>query len=1107
MTKYNLLGATALQTGALILFAAATPAFAQTATGQTPAPEATTTSTQPSTVIPVTEANKTTPAKASDQSIVVTGSRIRRPNLESVVPVQSIQGEQFFQRGQTNVGDALNDLPQLRSTFAQQNPGLGIGIAGLNLLDLRGLGTVRTLVLVNGRRHVGADILNNAVSPDINTIPNDLIDRVDIVTGGNSAVYGSDAIAGVVNFILKRDYDGVQLRAEGAESAAHFGGNYFFSAVGGKNFGGGRGNITLDAEYSHQNRVFASDIPWYRQNNGFLVVDVDTTGLPNNSDQFPDRTFFRDIRSASINYLGLIPITQDNSLTNNPNPLCGRGITATNGAPSNTGTPYNCTYVFTPDGRLVPQTGTRVGQGIIGSIVGGNGQTGREGQAQSVLPKLDRYNLNLLAHFTVSDAFEPFVEAKWNRTNALGNNAGPSFIQGTFAQFDFRERVRLDNPFLNPIDRQTIANALLASGCRPSLTAVCNSQTGANRLTATDIANINNGSFRIVDARNLLDVGIRDEKFKRDTYRVVVGARGNFFDDWSYEISGNYGKFKQDVTTYGYLNRQRFLLSLDAGRNPTTGQIQCRSQFDPTAAVPFAGQNANLTADIAACVPYNPFGAPDNSAAVNYFSYNAHTKAMMSQLDFLGFVNGTTSKFFNLPGGPINFVLGSEYRRERARYTDDPFVGTGATNAVVIGDFDPPTFTVKEAFGELNVPILKDVPFFHELTATGAGRVSKYRGAIGTVWTYNVGGEWAPIRDIRFRGNYGKAVRAPNVSETGFPVVPNFAPGFVDPCSQAGIAAGSTIRAANCLADLGATLLAGLPNVTYSLPILSGSNPDLKPEVSYSLTLGGVLNPRWIPGLSVSVDYYNIKVKNVIVSLTAQAIANACYDQPTLNNPFCPLFTRFQGPGTGPMGELPGQILGNTLLSAGQNFAKRIRRGIDTQVGYRTRLSSNVSLDTNLIYVHNLKTSNFQDPTNPGFENRILGELGDPKDEARLDADLKVGQVTFGYRVHYIGKMVINGAAYEDFFPLPTACTPLGCPPNNLDFADTVWNPAITYHDVRFQWDTGPAFGMAKNLQIYIGVDNIFDKHPPLGNTALGSGSSIYDVRGRNYYAGVKARF
>ena len=284
---------------------------------------------------------------ASEGTIVVTGSRIRRPNLESTVPITSITGESFFQQGQTNIGDTLNDLPQLRSTFAQQNPGLGIGIAGLNLLDLRGLGTQRTLVLVNGRRHVPADILNNAVSPDVNTIPNDLIERVDIVTGGNSAIYGSDAIAGVVNFILRRDYDGLQLRAQGGISEEGFGGKQYFSAMYGKNFAEGRGNVTLHGEYSRQDRVFASDIPAFQRQDAFGVIDSDAgAGIVNGGDGFPDRVFIRDIRSSTIHFNGLVPINQRNA----PGAACGNGTLANNGGPNSLGTPYNCTYIFTNEG-------------------------------------------------------------------------------------------------------------------------------------------------------------------------------------------------------------------------------------------------------------------------------------------------------------------------------------------------------------------------------------------------------------------------------------------------------------------------------------------------------------------------------------------------------------------------------------------------------------------------------------------------------------------------------------------------------------------------------------------------------------------------------------
>ena len=221
MRKFGLLGTSALRSAVFIGFATtlATGAMAQDTGEQDP----------PETLQSETEIESGQDAQEG-QTLVVTGSRIRRPNLESSIPITSIGGEEFFQQGQTNIGDTLNELPQLRSTFGQQNAGRFLGTTGLNLLDLRGLGTQRTLVLVNGRRHVAADILNNAVSPDVNTIPNDLIERVDIVTGGNSAIYGSDAIAGVVNFILRRDFEGIQVRGQAGISEEGYGANQYVSA-------------------------------------------------------------------------------------------------------------------------------------------------------------------------------------------------------------------------------------------------------------------------------------------------------------------------------------------------------------------------------------------------------------------------------------------------------------------------------------------------------------------------------------------------------------------------------------------------------------------------------------------------------------------------------------------------------------------------------------------------------------------------------------------------------------------------------------------------------------------------------------------------------------
>ena len=214
---------------------------------------------------------------------------------------------------------------------------------------------------------------------------------------------------------------------------------------------------------------------------------------------------------------------------------------------------------------------------------------------------------------------------------------------------------------------------------------------------------------------------------------------------------------------------------------------------------------------------------------------------------------------------------------------------------------------------------------------------------------------------------------------------------------------------------------------------------------------------------------------------------------------FCQNFTRFRGPGTGPNGEIPGRVLGNSLIAAPLNYASRERKGIDVNVAYRTNLGDKLTLNTNLIYTHNLKISNFQDPTNPTFENRILSELGDPKNEFRWDVDLSTGPFTFGYRMRYIGPQYIS--VYEDYFGINGDETG-----GNLDFADRDTYPAVFYHDLRFEWDVNKEAG-GPNLNFYVGVDNVLDKMPPLGSTATGAGSAIYSFRGRNFYAGARARF
>ncbi|MHA6723331.1 TonB-dependent receptor domain-containing protein [Sphingomonas sp. RS2018] len=1033
-------------------------------------------------------------------TIVVTGSRIRQQNLESPIPITVVNGEQFFETGQVAIGDVLNDLPQLRNTFSQQNSTRFLGTRGLSLLDLRGLGTQRTLVLQNGRRHVASDILSNGVSPDVNTIPTDLIERVEVVTGGNSAIYGSDAIAGVVNFVLKNDFDGLQLRGQSGVNVEYGdAGNQYVSLLAGKNFAEGRGNIALNLEFANQSDYYASGRKNLRQSDGFVTVDTDAANSVNGADDVFDRAFYSDIRSSTISLGGQVGIRYSNGATSPA--TCGRDAV---------GNTFTCAYLFQRDGTLIPQTGLRVGLGPNGSFINGNGTTSREGRLLALSPNLKRYSANMVGHFDAAEGATLFVEAKYVRTEAFGSQSGPFFSQGQTLADNFRvagltdqsyfntgatagnvnrEGIRLDNPFLT-----SQARAILATQLTSAVNSLVNPNTG-NAITAAQrdasLAQIAAGTYRFSVRRNYVDLGIRDENIRRETFRVVGGVRGDFNDDWNYEISANYGEYKEQNVIQSNISRQRTVLALDAVRN-AAGQIVCRSQVDSAyAGADRAGNPAQLAADIAACVPLNPFGEGNISeAARNYLTVTSRAQGKITQFVGSGYVAGDLSQLFELPGGPIGFSIGAEYRRETNFYDLDDYTQAGYAFYNAIPAFTSPAFEVKEAYGEIRVPLLKDIPFIQELTISGAGRVSDYKGSTGTVYAYGGNVEWTPVRGLRFRGAYNRSVRAPNLSELFSSQSQNFTPAPADPCSARNLATGSATRSANCTA-------AGRPadyDYVYnsSLEIISGGNPNLREETSDSYTAGFILEPSFIPGLSISSDYYNITVNNVIAATgTAQQILNLCYDSPTLNNPFCGLFQRASASG-GPRGEQQFRVLEGSLLVSSANFAKLKASGIDTNISYRRNFGWGV-LQANAIWTRVLQRSNFTNPATPSFEDVLLGELGDPKNQVNFSTSLKIGNVTVGYEMRWIDRMFLN--TYEDYNGVN------GLPPQNADYAPVTYYPDVFYHDFRLAADVSDKFN------IYLGIDNAFNKQPPFGATGVGAGSGIYDVRGRYGYVGVVAKF
>ena len=1030
-------------------------------------------------------------SSADRDAIVVTGSRIRRPNLESPVPITSISQEELTMTGDVNVGDRLNDLPSLRSTFSQSNSTRFIGTAGINVLDLRGLGVERTLVLVNGRRHITYTPGDYLV--DVNTIPTDLIERVDVVTGGQSAVYGSDAIAGVVNFILKRNFEGVRLRGQAGISSRGDRGVNFISLTAGENFFDNRANVAINLEYVDADPLYFRQRPnltgAFSGRCQFNLAEP-TVGEPPEGDGVPDNQFFCGVRNQAISNGGtltaatpvaIVDVNGDGLLNdaipcNDPrvvNPAFVNPATAAQRClnPGSLTLGANRFINIGPDStacEVIPGTDFRpFGSGnyiarpddpcALGATLRDTGQ---------LAPGLKRYMGNILAHFDWDDAFKPFVEAKFVRLDAL-QEGQPSFFQNTFPQFfGFGRGVTCDNPFITD---QMLATFQTIGRCPAGRTA-----------TALPFARFN------------VDFGGRQEKIRRDTYRIVGGIQGDFNEDWNYEVSINYGRMRSrqdehndlhifEVEDGVLVDAGPFLKAVDAVRDPNTGEIVCRVNSTSLAQNPFGTAD-----DDPACVPINMFGeGVPSEAALKYVNRTSWVKSKAAELDLLAYMGGDTSQWFSLPGGPVRFVIGAEDRYESAHQRADPISSAGGTFFNAFPVFDPPKLNVKEVFGELEFPILRDLPFAHELTVTGAARYSDYNTAANTTFAWNANAVWAPVRDIRFRGNYSKSVRVPTQSDLFTPPTQNFA--FLnDTCDVLFIGTGSPNRAANCAAAGVPVGFINQPARSQTTEFVSAGNPFLTEETGKSWTLGFVATPRWVPGLSLSVDYYRIRVQNLIAVLGGQTILNQCFDLPQPNQ-FCALIFPRNPDST---------FASPALISAGVNFAKQMADGIDFELAYRKTFANGHKLNVHGVATRVLRRTNFVDPLNPDASNRQLSELGDPKWAANLNLGYDFGRVGVTWSMNYVGKQTVGLFEAQNEFD--------GNPPQNADQFSKVWYPDRLYHAARIDFRV-PQGGKNK-FNFYVGVDNLFDKKPPLG--LLGTaGGDPYDTVGRFLYAGAQVEF
>jgi outer membrane receptor protein involved in Fe transport len=1017
-----------------LIFGASSPVAAQTAT---PADVANPGANATQIGTPQTQQTDV-PANAADQrtpDVVVTGSRIARPTLDSPTPVTTLTAADLTRTGVVSVGDVLNDLPSLRSTYSQANSTQFIGTSGLNLLDLRGLGVSRTLVLVNGRRHITGS--EGEFLVDTSTIPTDLIDRVDVVTGGQSAVYGSDAMAGVVNFVLKRNFEGLSLNAQSGISDKGVRGTYRLSGTYGVNFAGGRGNVAISGEYNRAELMTYTDradlTGAYTGRSQFQLVDSPT--LDNTT---PDRVFLTGVRSFGYDNGG-------NFIAYNGSNLRGCGLSSggVSAACLSTGVPR--VFGFNTDGSLSEYNYGR----DFRPIGSGNNQGGSGGilnDRGTLEPAATRYVANLLGHFDVSDAFKPFIEAKFVRVESF-NQGTPTFAQGG-AQGVGAEPdtyigsgipIAFDNAYLQPGAAATIRSLLPA------------------------------GSTFFRMNRNNNDLGTRDEFDRRDTYRIVGGVEGTFNGDWKYDVSVNYGELRTRSRFDNVRIESRFFNSVDAVRNGA-GQIVCRinqaAVTDPN------------------CVPVNLFGdGSPSQAAINYFTGTATRQGKATEFDVSANLVGDSSQLFELPGGPVRFALGGEYRRETASYAYDDLVKSGDTFFNVIPDFNPPSFAVKEAYGELELPLLRDFKFAQELTVSGAVRVADYKGSTGTVWAWNAGGLYAPISDVKFRVNYSKAVRAPTLGDLYASASQNFDL-LDDPCDVNFINKGRATRAANCAA---AGIPAGFTNDVAragSTEFVSGGNADLQAETSRSLTYGVILQPRFLPGLTATVDYYDIKITGVISAVAAQTILDACYDAASLDNQFCKLINPRQS---------NGYFARPALLQSTVNFSGERAKGIDFDVSYNHRFGADTKAAFRVVGTYVDTRTDYPYLDNPQQPERIKGELGDPIWNVNASADLTYKNITLGYQLRYVGRQSITD--WE------STHTTYGVAPLDPYYADVIYYPSVFYHSIR------ASANIDKKLTLYGGVDNLTDEKPPYGLLGNGANDAIYDNIGRFMYVGASVKF
>ncbi|HXH15671.1 MAG TPA: TonB-dependent receptor [Sphingomonas sp.] len=980
MPRKLLLTATILAAGSLTA-----PAFAQDVPAAAPVAAA-----DQATVASDTQ------APAADDSIVVTGSRIRRPDLESASPVAVVDSQQIQSQGIVNTQDLLAKLPQVGIPgLSRTNSNFLTSGNGVATINLRNLGDSRTLVLVNGRRFVPGVAGTSIV--DVNNIAADFVDRIEVVTGGASAIYGSDAIAGVVNYVTKTDMQGITARAQYGLTSRGDNPNYTASITGGTKFGqDDRGSIILNGTYS-------KDLGLLSSKRGISAEDCSNLGCgPQSYSSYSAQGRF-ELRNGAD-------------------------------ASSNNGGYASNLFSFNPDN----------------SVVSGGGTGFNRNSVRRISTPIERYLAAGAAQYKFSDSVTAFLEGTYAKTKSSSQIEALPLD----SQLDTGVGYAIDNPYIPASIRQQII------------------ARNSDGIADNDVTSID---FR----RRQNEVFSRSNTNSRDTFRIAGGLRGDIAPKWTYEVSGVYGQLK-DRTSSQDIDITKYANALDAVTD-STGTIVCR----------------DAAARAAGCAPINLFGYNTASAAASsYVQSDVPRSVAIKNTQFVANASVSGSPV-TLPYGDVQIALGGEYRREKSSENWDALTNAGQNS----GNQTPDTvgkFNVKELFGEIDIPLLKGLPFVNSLSLQGAARYSDY-STIGTVFSWNAGGEYSPIRGLRFRGNYAVANRAPNINELFSSASETF-PSVQDPCD--GVTAASTGTYANACRQIPAIAAAVRNGGTFQYTLadtqgingFDGGNRNLREEKGKTLTLGAVIAPDQIRGFSLTVDYFDIKLTNAIGIVPRSTSIQQCLL--TSEPQFCNNVIRYDN---------TGYI--KTVNAQNINIADTKTRGIDVNLRYGRALglTTDDRLDVSVLYTHTLRYQTQSDPAAPSYSGVGNLEYGAAfRDKVNATASYSAGPYSVNWTTTYLSPMV--DTVRDEFAEYAGQ---IGLSPEIAGHNEIA---SRFYHDVQLRARVGEE---SKQMEMFFGVTNLFDRKPPkledtvfYGTiTGTTTAADVYDPIGRRFYVGAQLKF